>query len=122
MNNHETPSDLYFKTVVALCRIIIPNSNIQIPPNLSPYSYQEFLSVGINDWGGISPLTSDYVNPECGWTEINTVEENCKKLNFQLKARFPVYPEFFQLVDNNLKQKLSLIADADNYVKGDYWR
>ena len=122
MNNHETPSDLYFKTVVALCRIIIPNSNIQIPPNLSPYSYQEFLSVGINDWGGISPLTSDYVNPECGWPEINTVEENCKKLNFQLKARFPVYPEFFPLVDNNLKQKLTLIADADNYVKGDYWR
>ena len=122
MNNHETPSDLYFKTVVALCRIIMPNSNIQIPPNLSPESYQEFLSVGINDWGGISPLTSDYVNPECGWPEINTVEENCKKLNFQLKARFPVYPEFFPLVDNNLKQKLTLIADADNYVKGDYWR
>ena len=64
MNNHETPSDLYFKTVVALCRIIIPNSNIQIPPNLSPYSYQEFLSVRINDWGGISPLTSHYLNPE----------------------------------------------------------
>ena len=44
------------------------------------------------------------------------------ELSFQLKARFPVYPEFFPLVDNNLKQKLSLIADADNYVKGDYWR
>ena len=122
MNNHEIPSALYFKTVVALCRIIMPNSNIQIPPNLSPYSYQEFLSVGINDWGGISPITSDYVNPECAWPKINTVEENCKKLNFLLKARFPVYPEFIPLIDNDLKQRLSLIADENNYVQEDYWR
>ena len=100
----------------------MPNSNIQIPPNLSPHSYQDFLSVGINDWGGISPITSDYVNPECGWPAINRVEKNCNRLNFQLKARFPVYPEFFPLVNGDLKQRLSLIAADDNYVKGDYWR
>ena len=122
MNDYQTPSELYFKMVVAICRIIMPNSNIQIPPNLSPYSYQEFLTAGVNDWGGISPITSDYVNPEFNWPEIKTVEENCKKLNFELKARFPVYPEFISLVNNNLKQKLSLIADTDNYVKEDYWR
>ena len=122
MNDHQTPSELYFKMVVAICRIIMPNSNIQIPPNLSPYSYQEFLTAGVNDWGGISPITSDYVNPEFNWPEIKTVEENCNKLNFELKARFPVYPEFIPLVNNNLKQKLSLIADTDNYVKEDYWR
>ena len=100
----------------------MPNSNIQIPPNLSPNSYQEFLTVGINDWGGISPITSDYVNPEFRWPEIKTVESNCKKLNFELKARFPVYPEFIPLVNNDLKQRLSLIADADNYVTEDYWK
>ena len=122
MNDHQTPSELYFKMVVALCRIIMPNSNIQIPPNLSPNSYQEFLTVGINDWGGISPITSDYVNPEFRWPEIKTVESNCKKLNFELKARFPVYPEFIPLVNNDLKQRLSLIADADNYVTEDYWK
>ena len=122
MNDYQTPSELYFKMVVAICRIIMPNSNIQIPPNLSPYSYQEFLTAGVNDWGGISPITSDYVNPEFNWPEIKTVEENCKKLNFELKARFPVYPEFIPLVSNNLKQKISLIADTNNYVKEDYWR
>ena len=122
MKNHSTPSDLYFKMVVALCRIIMPNSNIQIPPNLSPYSYQEFLSVGVNDWGGISPITSDYVNPEFQWPKIKTVEKNCKKLGFEIKARFPVYPEFLPLVNSDLKQRLSLIADEDDYVKGDYWR
>ena len=122
MKNHSAPSDLYFKMVVALCRIIMPNSNIQIPPNLSPYSYQEFLSVGVNDWGGISPITSDYVNPEFQWPKIKTVEKNCKKLGFEIKARFPVYPEFLPLVNSDLKQRLSLIADEDDYVKGDYWR
>ena len=122
MKDHNTPSELYFKMVVALCRIIMPNSNIQIPPNLSPYSYQEFLSVGINDWGGISPITSDYVNPEFQWPKIKIVEENCKKLGFDVKARFPVYPEFIPLVNTDLKQRLSLIADEDNYVRGDYWR
>jgi len=122
MKNHSTPSDLYFKMVVALCRIIMPNSNIQIPPNLSPYSYQEFLSVGVNDWGGISPITSDYVNPEFQWPKIKTVEKNCKRLGFEIKARFPVYPEFLPLVNSDLKQRLSLIADEDDYVKGDYWR
>jgi len=122
MNDYQAPSELYFKMVVAICRIIMPNSNIQIPPNLSPYSYQEFLTAGVNDWGGISPITSDYVNPEFNWPEIKTVEENCKKLNFELKARFPVYPEFIPLVSNNLKQKISLIADTNNYVKEDYWR
>ena len=122
MNNHQTPSDLYFKMAVAMCRIIMPDANIQIPPNLSSKSYREFLSVGINDWGGISPITSDYVNPEFRWPKIKTVESNCKKLNFELKARFPVYPEFIPLVNNDLKQRLSLIADADNYVKEDYWK
>ena len=122
MNNYQTPSELYFKMVVALCRIIMPNSNIQIPPNLSPYSYQEFLTIGINDWGGISPITSDYVNPEFKWPKINIIKENCKKLNFELKARLPVYPEFMQFVNNDLKQKLSLIVDNDNYVKEDYWK
>ena len=100
----------------------MPNSNIQIPPNLSPYSYQEFLTIGINDWGGISPITSDYVNPEFKWPKINIIKENCKKLNFELKARLPVYPEFMQFVNNDLKQKLSLIVDNDNYVKEDYWK
>ena len=122
MRDHSTPSELYFKTVVALCRIIMPNSNIQIPPNLSPSSYTEFLGVGINDWGGISPITSDYVNPEFSWPKIKTVEKNCNKLDFKLKARFPVYPEFLPFVNNDLKQRVSLIADEDNYVRGEFWR
>ena len=122
MFEHSTPEESYFKMVVALCRIIMPDANIQIPPNLSPDNYNEFLSVGINDWGGISPITSDYVNPEFSWPNIQNVEKKCGNLGFSLKARFPVYPEFVPLINNNLKQRISLIADEKNYVKESYWK
>jgi 2-iminoacetate synthase ThiH len=100
----------------------MPNANIQIPPNLSPENYHEFLSVGINDWGGISPITSDYVNPEFSWPNIQNVEKKCNDTGFSFKARFPVYPEFIPLVNNDLKQRISLIADEENYVKESYWK
>ena len=122
MFEHSTPEESYFKMVVALCRIIMPGANIQIPPNLSPDNYNEFLSVGINDWGGISPITSDYVNPEFSWPNIQNVERKCGNLGFSLKARFPVYPEFVPLINNSLKQRISLIADEKNYVKESYWK
>lgn len=122
MFEHSTPEESYFKMVVALCRIIMPDANIQIPPNLSPDNYNEFLSVGINDWGGISPITSDYVNPEFSWPNIQNVEKKCGNLGFSLKARFPVYPEFIPLINNDLKQRISLIADEKNYVKESYWK
>ena len=122
MFEHSTPEESYFKMVVALCRIIMPDANIQIPPNLSPDNYNEFLSVGINDWGGISPITSDYVNPEFSWPNIQNVEKKCGNLGFSLKARFPVYPEFIPLINNTLKQRISLIADEKNYVKESYWK
>ena len=122
MSQHTTPEEDYFKIVVALCRIIMPNTNIQIPPNLSPKNYDEFLSVGINDWGGISPITSDYVNPEFSWPNIKNVEKKCNYSGFSLKARFPVYPEFISLVNKDLKQRISLIADEENYVKESYWK
>ena len=122
MSKHSTPEEDYFKMIVALCRIIMPNANIQIPPNLSPENYHEFLSVGINDWGGISPITSDYVNPEFSWPNIQNVEKKCNNAGFSFKARFPVYPEFIPLVNNDLKQRISLIADEENYVKESYWK
>ena len=122
MSEHTTPEEDYFRRVVALCRIIMPDANIQIPPNLSPENYDEFLSVGINDWGGISPITSDYVNPEFSWPNIQNVEKKCNELGFSLKARFPVYPEFVPFVNNDLKQRISLIADSKNYVKESYWK
>jgi len=122
MNAHPSAEENYFKTVVALTRIILPQMNIQIPPNLSPSSYQSFLSVGINDWGGISPLTPDYVNPEFSWPEIKNIEKNSSKAGYDLKARFPIYPEFFDFVNSDLREKMAELNDGDSLVKEGYWR
>jgi len=122
MKNSPSADEKYFKTIVALSRIIMPEMNIQIPPNLSPKSYQSFLSVGINDWGGISPLTPDFVNPEFAWPEINKVDENSKNAGFELKCRFPIYPEFFSFVSKELREKMSVIENGEGLVKEEYWR
>ena len=122
MKNEPSADEKYFKLVVALSRVIMPQMNIQIPPNLSPKSYQSFLSVGINDWGGISPLTPDFVNPEFAWPEIDKVEENSKKAGFDLKCRFPVYPEYFSFISKELRDKMSIMENEEGFVKEEYWR
>ncbi len=122
MKNAPSAEENYFKTMVALARIIMPQMNIQIPPNLSPDSYQYFLDAGINDWGGISPITADYVNPEFGWPQIDFVEKNTKNAGFALKARFPVYPEMMKMIPSELYQKMAPIMDKEGFVAEEYWR
>ena len=120
MKSFPSAEEVYFKNIVALARIIMPKMNIQIPPNLSPDSYADFLSVGINDWGGISPVTPDYVNPEFSWPSIETVEKNSSDAGFDLKARLPVYPEFISFVHPHLKKIISEITDSSGLVKKEY--
>lgn len=120
MRDSAAPKEDHFKNLVALTRLVMPEMNIQIPPNLSPSSYSHFLEAGINDWGGISPITPDYVNPEFAWPSIEKVEENCRSANFELRARFPVYPEFFHMVDSGLRSKMLQIADSDALVDEGY--
>ena len=122
MKNEPSANETYFKLIVALSRIIMPEMNIQIPPNLSPRSYQSFLSVGINDWGGISPLTPDFVNPEFSWPEIKKVDIDSKNAGFDLKCRFPIYPEFFSFISKELRDKISVIENEEGLVKEEYWR
>jgi len=122
MKNMPSANENYFKTIVALSRIIMPEMNIQIPPNLSPKSYQSFLSIGINDWGGISPLTPDFVNPEFSWPEISKIDEYSKNAGFDLKCRFPIYPEFFSLISKELRDKMTEIENKEGFVKEEYWR
>ena len=116
----------HFKIIVALARVIMPEMNIQIPPNLSPESYHEFLTVGINDWGGISPITPDHVNPEFAWPEIGMVEKRSADAGFRLGCRFPVYPEFLGMISSSsnsrLREKISVIEDEEGLVREEYWR
>ncbi len=80
---------------VALARIILgPQMNLQAPPNLSPDNLAQLIRAGINDWGGISPLTKDYVNPEAAWPAVTALRTLCNENGFALEPRLPVYDEY----------------------------
>jgi len=80
---------------IATARLVLgPAMNVQAPPNLSPRQIELFLSAGINDWGGISPLSKDYVNPEAPWPHIGMLGERCARAGFRLAERLAIYPEY----------------------------
>lgn len=120
MQDVPSPEERYFRNLVALARLIMPEMNIQIPPNLSPQSYAEFLGAGINDWGGISPVTPDYVNPEFSWPSIDTVRKHCQESGFVLRNRFPVYPEFFHMLEPDVKSRIEEKSDEVGLVGKEY--
>jgi 7,8-didemethyl-8-hydroxy-5-deazariboflavin synthase CofG subunit len=87
-----TQSDML--RTIAVARLLMPNVNIQAPPNLNAPYYDELLDAGINDWGGISPLTPDYINPEKPWPHLEQLRLRTEAKGFQLRQRLPVNPEF----------------------------
>src|SRR4029077_6230593 len=85
--------DDYLATI-ALARILLgPRATVQAPPNLSDERFPELLDAGINDWGGVSPVTIDHVNPEAPWPEVERLRSACESRGRELAARLPVYPE-----------------------------
>ncbi len=108
---------------VAAARLILgPKANVQVPPNLSADNYRIYLDAGINDWGGVSPLTIDFVNPEAPWPALTNLKEQTEAAGFQLKPRLPVYPEYFLNTGDYLSERLRntvlALADDDGYVQG----
>lgn len=83
---------------VAVARLLMPRVNIQAPPNLSAPYYDELLDAGINDWGGISPLTPDFINPEKPWPHLEQLRSRTEAKGLKLEQRLPVYPEFLARV------------------------
>jgi 7,8-didemethyl-8-hydroxy-5-deazariboflavin synthase CofG subunit len=88
------PESLDIARTIAVARLMLGDMNIQAPPNLSPYDHRLFLAAGINDWGGISPLTLDYVNPEAPWPHVAALAETCRAEGFTLRPRLPIYAEY----------------------------
>lgn len=123
MANIAPPSEDYFLRAVALARIVMPDMNIQVPPNLTPHIFGRYLDAGINDWGGISPVTIDHVNPEFPWPDISTVKSVTKSRGSGLRARLPVYPEFVKggfITSERLKDAINLLADQTGLVREGY--
>jgi 7,8-didemethyl-8-hydroxy-5-deazariboflavin synthase CofG subunit len=102
---------------VAVARLLMPNVNIQAPPNLNAPYYEELLNAGINDWGGISPLTPDYINPERPWPHLEQLRLRTASKGFKLRQRLPVYPEFLSRLPVSarglLSEKLQAARDSE---------
>jgi len=105
---------------VAVARLLMPTMNIQAPPNLSDPHYADLLDAGINDWGGISPLTPDFINPEKPWPHLEQLQQRTEAKGFELRQRLPVYSEFVEQASAHsdlLAQRLSAAADVEGYAR-----
>ena len=119
----DEPSTRDLLWTVAVSRLLLgPNMNIQVPPNLSASDYDLALLAGINDWGGISPLTIDYVNPEAPWPYMEELRDKTESLGFTLRPRLPIYPEFIQsdngFLPTSLRDRTLALVDDEGYTKG----
>jgi len=95
MAHHPEPSLEDMLRTIALARLILgPQMNIQAPPNLSYDDFPRLLEAGINDWGGISPITKDFINPEAAWPQITRLKAETERRGFVLRERLALYPEF----------------------------
>lgn len=89
------PTGLDMARTVAVARLVLGGDmNLQAPPNLNPDDHRMLLQAGINDWGGISPVTRDYVNPEAAWPQIPALAHTCGLEGFTLGERLAIYPEY----------------------------
>lgn len=106
---------------VAAARLILPGEmNLQAPPNLSYDEFPRLLEAGINDWGGISPVTKDFINPEAAWPEITRLREKTEAAGFELRERLAIYPEFAQraaYVSTRVRPYLEKLMDEDGFAR-----
>lgn len=94
MRRSAEPVPRWFARIVALARWIMgAEANVQVPPNLTE-NFEIYLDAGINDWGGVSPLTIDWVNPEAPWPYLDELRVRTESRGFELHPRLPVYPEY----------------------------
>jgi FO synthase len=107
MHDHPEPEEEEFLASVATARIVMgPHVNVQAPPNLSDPTYPRLLEAGINDWGGVSPITADHVNPEAPWPKLDALRARTEEKGFTLRERLCVYPEYAARPDPYLAAKM----------------
>ena len=120
MRDHPEPSQSDHARTIAVARLVLCEMNVQAPPNLSDDNYPYLLKAGLNDWGGISPLTPDFINPEKPWPHIERLAERTAAEGFELIERLSVYPEFVhcdEFIDARLRGRVRGMADEQGYAK-----
>jgi len=126
MAGHLEPTNSDLVWTIAVARILFgPHMHIQAPPNLSPGVEQQLVHAGINDWGGISPVTLDHVNPEAPWPAISELRRQTYKAGKTLIPRLPVYPKYLQESSKWLSSQVSVLGhrlvDGDGWLRTDPW-
>src|SRR5437773_2292371 len=120
MAHHVEPSLEEMLRTLAVARLILgAEMNLQAPPNLSYEDFPRLLDAGINDWGGISPVTKDFINPEAAWPQISKLQEETEARGFVLRERLALYPEFVareHFVSARVRQKMNALAAADGFA------
>ncbi len=111
---------------ISLARIIFgPKMNIQAPPNLSPGVFEQIVDSGINDWGGVSPVTPDFVNPEAPWPHLSNLANETANAGKHLIERLAIYPDYAmnldKWVDPNLKPFVLQAIDGQGFARAETW-
>src|SRR6266478_1158082 len=124
MQAHPEPTLLDFLRTIAVARLVLGGAmNLQAPPNLTSEQYQLLITSGINDWGGVSPLTIDFINPEAPWPQLRTLAQVSAELGLHLRQRLTVYPEYIVhkqgFMASVLEPRLRAMVDEDGYPLDD---
>jgi 7,8-didemethyl-8-hydroxy-5-deazariboflavin synthase CofG subunit len=120
MRSWPEPTQAEMFRTIAVARLLMPEVNLQAPPNLSAPNYDDLLDAGINDWGGVSPLTPDFINPERPWPHLDELQRRTESRGFTLRQRLPVYPEFLPSVVTRpglLADRVLAAADLQCYAR-----
>jgi len=121
MAAHPEPSLDDMLRTVAIARLILgPQMNLQAPPNLSYSDFPRLLEAGINDWGGISPVTRDFINPEAAWPQIERLRAETEARGLQLRERLAIYPEFVwrdEFVCSPVRERIARFATSDGFAR-----
>jgi FO synthase len=121
----EPSLDEHVWTIGAAREVLGPEMKVQAPPNLAYDEFPKLLDAGIDDWGGVSPLTIDHVNPEAPWPEIVHLRAATEAAGSELAARLPIYPEYVadleRWADPRVAQEIRKHADAGGLARDDRW-
>ncbi len=120
MANHSEPTLEEMLRTLAVARLSLgANMNLQAPPNLSYDDFPRLLDAGINDWGGISPVTKDFINPEAAWPQIARLQRETEAKGFTLRERLAIYPEFVSrenFLSPRVRERVALLAGANGFA------
>jgi FO synthase len=113
MAHHPEPDTETLVRLIAIARLVMPPEvSVQAPPNLSPQGVLALIGAGLNDFGGVSPVTPDYINPCHPWPHLEALEELCREAGFALRPRLPVYPRYLAQGTGFLEPRVAELAGS----------